>query len=363
MTSKGALQYRNNAFKVLVAMVMIALYCVDKNYIDGDILYNNYWECVKYACLYGTLLSTILFFQGRKKLLKNEINKNAFTLTIHKKEYFPKEDHSEFNSRSILEHFYCGIEFNPRFLGADLKMFLYLTGAVLLELIVISIVFKHTETTSDGNATRAMRCYFFCISWFVFEYMYFEEVHTYTYDLFRERLGFKLIWGCFCFYPFFYQIGGWVLVETKSSNDLSQISSFFCVGLFFVGWCLTRGANLQKHAFRKNPHIDTFEFMFFKVKQQTLGSKGNAKFILVSGWWGVSRHINYAGEITQAIALALPGFLTTGSMIPFVYPLYYILLFIPRQLDDDKICEEKYGEKTWGDYVSKVKYRIFPYLW
>ena len=78
-----------------------------------------------------------------------------------------------------MEHFYCGYEFNPRFVGVDLKMFLYLVGAVMLELIVMSIVFKHTQQTADGTASRAMRCYFFCISWFVFEYMYFEEVHTY----------------------------------------------------------------------------------------------------------------------------------------------------------------------------------------
>ena len=60
-----------------------------------------------------------------------------------------------------MEHFYCGYEFNPRFMGVDLKMFLYLVGAVMLELIVMSIVFKHTQQTADGTASRAMRCYFF----------------------------------------------------------------------------------------------------------------------------------------------------------------------------------------------------------
>ena len=141
-------------------------------------------------------------YNDNKHAIYNEINENAFTLTVTKKTYGAKEDHTEFKSRSMLEHFYCGYEFNPKFLAVDLKMYLYLIGAVMLELILMSIVFKHTQNTSDGNATRAMRCYFFCISWFVFEYMYFEEVHTYTYDLFRERVGYKLIWGCFCFYPF-----------------------------------------------------------------------------------------------------------------------------------------------------------------
>ena len=131
------------------------------------------------------------------------------------------------------------------------------------------------------------------------------------------------------------------------NNDLSIPMSFFCILIFFCGWVLTRGANLQKYTFRKNPTATTFSFLFFKVKQEALGRTGNRKKILVSGWWGLSRHVNYAGEITQAIGLALPGYLVTGSCIPFIYPLYYIMLFVPRQMDDDKVCEGKYGKEIW----------------
>ena len=49
--------------------------------------------------------------------------------------------------------------------------------------------------------------------------------------------------------------------------------------------------------------------------------------------WGLSRHINYLGEILQALALALPGYLTAGSLVPFLYPLYYVALMLPRQIE------------------------------
>ena len=69
------------------------------------------------------------------------------------------------------------------------------------------------------------------------------------------------------------------------------------------------------------------------------GSNGR---LLCSGWWGLSRHINYFGEIMQGVALALPGYVTTGSLVPWLYPLYYVALFVPRQIEDDEACELKY---------------------
>ena len=117
--------------------------------------------------------------------------------------------------------------------------------------------------------------------------------------------------------------------------------------------------------------------------------------ILCSAFWGVSRHVNYLGETLQALALALPGFLVTGGVscwVPFLYPLYYMVLFTTRQIDDDKVrllktirsvlynlhyckylrsvfplfliqvCRAKYG-KSWDIYVQRVPYRIIPGLW
>ena len=70
------------------------------------------------------------------------------------------------------------------------------------------------------------------LSFFVVEYLYHEHVHLYTYDLFAEKLGFKLIWGCLCFYPFFYPIGVWPILQyTGKGYTLSYRPKqylFFC---------------------------------------------------------------------------------------------------------------------------------------
>jgi protein-S-isoprenylcysteine O-methyltransferase Ste14 len=183
---------------------------------------------------------------------------------------------------------------------------------------------------------------------------YFENVHLFTYDIFRERLGFKIMWGCFCWYPFFYTIGNAPLVEAQADEDISCATSVACAALFGVGWALTRGANLQKHA------LKTGRKSFLGVPLQTVPGSGGR--LLCSGWWAISRHVNYAGEIVQAIALALPGWFATGSLLPWLYPLYYLALFIPRQLDDDIACKLKYGA-VWDAYCLRVPYRIIPLIW
>lgn len=86
---------------------------------------------------------------------------------------------------------------------------------------------------------------------FIIEYIYFENVHLFTYDLFAEKLGFKLIWGCLLFYPFFYPIGVWALVPSQPAyGDLGPAAALLTILLFFSGWFLTRGANLQKYYFK-----------------------------------------------------------------------------------------------------------------
>ena len=90
---------------------------------------------------------------------------------------------------------------------------------------------------------------------------------------------------------------------------------------------------------------------------------GSGGRILVRGFWGVSRHVNYAGEILQAVALALPALLATGSLVPLLYPLYYVALFVPRAADDDAVCRAKYGPALWDAYVRAVPWRIVPYLY
>jgi delta14-sterol reductase len=234
----------------------------------------------------------------------------------------------------------------------DAKMWLYMTGATVLELNALSFAAHHLILFGD-HASKGLFLSTALLSYFLIDYMTFEEVHLYTYDLFAERIGFKLGWGCIVFYPYFYSIFLWSTADLPDPHTPAWLLVIYVL-IFFAGWVLSRGANLQKYLFKKDPEKP---FLWITPEMITDGSNT----LLVNGFWGVSRHINYLGEILMGTGIIL----CTGypSLIwPWLYPLYYVGLLFTRQIDDNKRCALKYGE-LWRTYEKKVPYRIIPFIY
>ena len=126
-------------------------------------------------------------------------------------------------------------------------------------------------------------------SFFVADYLCFEEVHLYTYDFVAERVGFKLGWGCLAFYPFFYPVGLWSAARLPDPGAPRWLL-VLAAGVFCCGWVLSRGANLQKFSFKTRPAR-----RFLGVLEPKAIASGEHR-LLYGGFWGLARHINYLGE-------------------------------------------------------------------
>jgi protein-S-isoprenylcysteine O-methyltransferase Ste14 len=109
---------------------------------------------------------------------------------------------------------------------------------------------------------------------------------------------------------------------------------------------------MQKFTFKTAP-----ERVFLGVFAPEVISDG-ARSLLCNGFWGVARHVNYLGEILMASGLALALGDPTCPW-PWLYPLYYVALLVPRERDDDRRCAAKYGE-LWTQYCARVRHRIIP---
>jgi protein-S-isoprenylcysteine O-methyltransferase Ste14 len=255
---------------------------------------------------------------------------------------------------SFFADFYLGRLENPQIGGGriDAKMWLYLVGAIMLGLNALSFTAHHYML----YGAQASQGIFVCaglLTFFLIDYLTFEEVHLYTYDLFAERVGFKLGWGCIAFYPYFYSIPLWSTVALPPVTVSNPLLALYAL-IFFSGWGLSRGANLQKYFFKKDPTQ-----MFLGIKPETITD--GKRTLLVNGFWGLSRHINYLGEILMATGIVL----CVGHSLlvwPWLYPLYYVALLFPRQMDDDKRCSTKYGS-LWDEYLKRVPYRIIPFVY
>ena len=233
----------------------------------------------------------------------------------------------------------------------DAKVWLYLIGAVMLQLNVLSFAAFHLLNATSINPGFLLACAM--LTWFCFDYLIFERIHLWTYDFIAERVGFKLGFGCLAFYPYFYSVSLWFIADLPNPGLPAGLTILFGA-LFLCGWVLTRGSNMQKFLFKTEPGRK-----FLWIIPEAL-SDGDHR-LLVNGFWGASRHINYLGEIIQAIAIALAtGYF--GIWIVWLYPLYYVALFLSRQAEDDKVCRAKYGA-LWDEYRTKVKYKIVPRLY
>jgi delta14-sterol reductase len=105
-------------------------------------------------------------------------------------------------------------------------------------------------------------------------------IDTLFVDLFAEKVGFKLSWGCLAFYPFCYNIGCFHLVLAPRGQGFDMtISQALCVTMVFLtGWSITRFSNMQKYSYRVRPDLD--RFFCGLVEQKTIpGTR-----ILISGW-------------------------------------------------------------------------------
>lgn len=315
------LRYRLGGLRVLLATVGLWVAAGLSGRMPWDALHTHRWSVAAGACVVGLLVSLALVLPAPAR-------------------------------RGLLADLYLGRLENPRLGGGrvDAKMALYLLGAVMLELNLLAFAAHHLLAHAHDPSPGVV-LYTALFSFFVLDYLFFEHVHLYTYDLFAERVGLKLTWGCLFFYPTFYPVGVWWAADRQNPHAPAALLVLAAV-VFFGGWVLARGANMQKHAFKRDPHRPFLGLM----RPRTLSDGEHA--LLCSGFWGVSRHVNYLGEILMATGLTLAlGF--PSAPWPWLYPLYYVALLVPRQHFDDLRCARKYGG-LWEAYRREVPWRIVP---
>ena len=189
------LRYRLNGLVVLAAGVAAWALACDRGLLAWDAFYVHRYDMLAGACVLGLLFTFAIVLPAPRV-----------------------------PGRSLLADLYLGRFENPQWGDGrvDAKMFLYLFGACDAR---AQRALVHRPITSCSTPTirlAGVLLYAALFTFFVVEYLTFEEVHLYTYDFMVERVGFKLGWGCLVFYPAFYCVGLWALAEAPNPHVVGR---------------------------------------------------------------------------------------------------------------------------------------------
>ncbi len=247
----------------------------------------------------------------------------------------------------FLQSCFVTSERNPSLAGVDLKVFSYRPSLIGLALMNTSFAVTQYETYDE--LTLAMVLYQIFTWIYLINYFQFEDGIVHTWDVIEERFGWMLVWGDYVLVPFFYCIAGWWLVNADAPA-LNPFAAVAIVLLYVFGFWMFRGANYQKHRFKRDPSVT-----IWGRPAEALDGR-----LLVSGFWGIGRHLNYTGEICIYIAFTLTaGF---ASVVPFLLPAWLAGLLWNRSRRDERRCSAKYGE-LWVRYKQRVPYSMLPFVY
>jgi len=247
--------------------------------------------------------------------------------------------------------FWLGTALNPRLGNFDLKLF-FEARPGLIGWVAVDLSLAAEQQARCGAVTVPMILVCSFHFWYVADYYLHEEAILTTWDIKHENFGWMLCWGDLVWVPFTYTIQAYYLVE--HTHDLPWWGATGIVFLNLVGYAIFRDANLQKHRFRKDPTRP----IWGRPPRYIRTARGS--LLLVSGWWGVARHMNYFGDLLMGLAWCLPCLF--GSPLPYFYIFYFTILLVHRERRDHAMCARRYGD-DWLSYCAQVPYRIVPGLY
>ena len=197
---------------------------------------------------------------------------------------------------------------------------------------------------------------------YVLDFFAREDWYLRTIDMHHDRFGFYLAWGSTVWIPFVYTLQSAYLA--RHPVRLSRAATVGILALACAGYAVFLSANRQRDRFRRSDgavRIWRRKATSIPASDVTADGAVHHTRLLASGWWGLARHANYAGDIMMAAAVSLAcGF--AQLLLPYFYTVYLTVLLVHRVHRDDRRCREKYGA-AWALYCAAVPYRMVPGVW
>lgn len=337
----NALPYNCNGFNAWLVTHVTFLVAVKLDVIKMTIVYDHWGALLVLANMFGFGLTGFCYLKAI---------------------YFPSHKEDRCFSGSFFYDMFMGVELNPRIGDFDFKLFFNgRPGIVAWTLINLSFAAKQYENL--GYVTNSMVILNILQAAYVIDYFLNEVWYLRTIDIAHDHFGFYLAWGDMVWLPFMYTLQSVYLVYNPVNLPLWAAAGVLVLGL--AGYFIFRSANSQKDYFRaqikKTGQCEIWGKPAVYIPAEYKTSDGIVKqsCLLASGWWGISRHFNYVGDLMNSLSYCLAC--GVSHLLPQFYFVFMTVLLVHRAFRDDVKCKQKYGV-FWKTYCQKVPYKIIPYV-
>ncbi|KAK2720283.1 hypothetical protein QYM36_004233 [Artemia franciscana] len=327
--------YSDNGFLYFWSTIVLSILILNLSPILALRIYYNFPEIIGSLNICAFILCLWLLYNGK---------------------YAPSSK-EKLKKQPIIYEFYRGMEIHPRIFGVDVKQLTNCRiGLMLWEVLIL--VFFATNWLLHGFSLAAFATFFIQTAYLA-KFYWWETGYFNTLDITLDRAGYYICWGCLVWVPAFYTYASYYIVAQFPS--LSDTYSLLILVFGILSVTLNYWVDYERQRFRASEG----QCLIWGKKASYImaeydGPKGRQQSkLLISGFWGVARHLNYVFEILAAFSWCAAGW--GHGVWPFLYAVFLTVLLVHRVFRDEEKCADKYGP-YWKKYCEKVPYRMIPYI-
>jgi 7-dehydrocholesterol reductase len=263
------------------------------------------------------------------------------------------------SSGDVITDYYWGMELYPRILGWDVKMFTNCRSGMMFW-AAGTICFAHKAMeVNDGSLPLGMFVNVALQLIYVTKFFHWEMGYMCSMDIQVDKGGYYLCWGCLVWVPSVYTCHSYYLATNGPELSALVGGTIFVLGALCI-W-INYDCDHQRYIFRQTNGQCTIwgkKPEYIVAEYSTASGEKKSNLLLLSGWWGWSKHAGYNFEILSAFFWSAPA-LGSALWCPYFYVIFLTILLVDRSFRDDDRCGKKYG-KSWVQYSERVPYKIIP---
>ena len=284
----------------------------------------------------------------------------VFCLFLYLKGRFAPSTPDHSTTGNPIFDYYWGTELYPRVLGWDLKQFTNCRfGMMAWPVILVS--FAAAQHQATGAVSDSMLVGVAIQLVYIAKFFWWETGYLGSLDIMHDRAGFYICWGCLVWVPAIYTSPTLYLVDHPHALGLPLAAAILLLGVLavFTNYFAdrqrqrVRATDGQCTVWGRPPEL-------IHARYTTAAGEDKQSLLLVSGWWGVSRHFHYVPEILGAFLWSVPALF--DHFAPYFYVSFLTVLLLHRAHRDEQRCAAKYGA-FWDQYRARVRWRIVPGLY